>query len=147
MFQYSPILGSSIWDLEYMYTFSKDCVHYAHCICWTTTIREKIVGTPDAIYYNYHHAYHWSRKRGMALFNRKQRFSLLPQSFPTHQINVGGSGKVSDNMTWINIALGGRGHFFLLNQTKCINIILMIVATTNRLRTTALNAWYRTFCR
>ena len=29
-----------------------------------------------------------------------------------HQINVGRSGKASDNMTRINIALGERGFFF-----------------------------------
>ena len=29
-----------------------------------------------------------------------------------HQINVGGSGKTSDNMTRINIASGERGFFF-----------------------------------
>ena len=45
-------------------------------------------------------------------------------SFPPHQINVGGSGKASDNMTWINITitLEERGFFFLLNQTKWVNL-------------------------
>ena len=30
-----------------------------------STILENIVGTPDAIYYNYPNAYHWNRKWSM----------------------------------------------------------------------------------
>ena len=64
-----------------------------------------IVGTPDAIYYNYPHAHHCNRKLDMTLFNRKQRGSRFTIILPSpHQINVGGLGKVSDNMTRINIA-------------------------------------------
>ena len=38
---------------------------------------KKIVGTPNAIYYNYPYAYHCNRKWGITLINQKQRFSLL----------------------------------------------------------------------
>ena len=53
------------------------------------------------------------------------RFYHNPSLPPS--INVGGSGKASDNIPWINIALGERGSPFLLNQTKCVNIFSRIV--------------------
>ena len=53
---------------------------------------------------------------------------------------LGNLALASDNMTWINIALGERGSLFLLDQVKCVNIFFpkifsMIVASTktNRL--------------
>ena len=41
--------------------------------------------------------------------------------------NIGGSGKATDNVTQINIALREKGHFFSVNLTKCVNIFSMIV--------------------
>ena len=79
---------------------------------------EKIDGTPDAIYYNYPHANHRSRKWGMTLFNRKERGSRFyddPSQPPSNHVR--GSGKASDNMTRINIASWERFFFFLLSQT------------------------------
>ena len=50
-------------------------------------------------------AWHWLiESRGVLAFA-----IILPHP---HQINVGGSGKASDNMTRINIASGERGYFF-----------------------------------
>ena len=64
------------------------------------------------------------------IFNRKHRFSLFSYSFPT-SINVGRSDKGSGNMTQINIALGMRGHFFLLNQIQVSQHFFMIVEVSN----------------
>ena len=52
-----------------------------------STILEKIVGTPDAIYYNYPHAHQCSRKWGMTFFNRKQSscFYHNPSQPPSNQ--------------------------------------------------------------
>ena len=58
-------------------------------------------------------AWHCSFKR------RGSRFYHNPS--PPPSINVGGSGKASDNMIQINIALEERGSLFLLNRTKCVN--------------------------
>ena len=52
------------------------------------------------------------KKKWGWLFKRKQKFSPLSYPSPPQSINVGGSGKASDNMTRINIALGERGYFF-----------------------------------
>ena len=88
----------------------------------------KKVGTHDAIYYNYpmlttaveNSAWHCLiESRGVLAFT-----IILPSP---HQINVGGSGKASDNMTRIDVASGERGFFFLLNQTKCPNHFSRIV--------------------
>ena len=46
-----------------------------------------------------------------AVESRGSRFYHNPP--PPLSINVGGSGKASDYITWMNIALGEeRGHFF-----------------------------------
>ena len=82
---------------------------------------KKVVGTPNAIYYNYPHVHHWNRKWSMTLFNIESRgvlaFTIIVPSPPPHQINVGGPGKASDNMTWINIAPGERVFFLLIKQS------------------------------
>ena len=72
------------------------------------TIMKEIVGTPDVIYYNDPHAYHWSRKWGMAysIESKSSRYSSAPPS-----INVGGSGKASDIRIRSNIALREWGYF------------------------------------
>ena len=38
---------------------------YNNSINITTAIMEKKIGTPDTLYYNYPHFYHWKQKRGM----------------------------------------------------------------------------------
>ena len=55
--------------------------HCAYILARDLQSWKKIVGTPNAIYYNFPHAHHCSsRKWGMTLFNRKQspEFLLLP---------------------------------------------------------------------
>ena len=79
----------------------------------------KIVGTPDAIYYNYPHAHHWSRKWGTKLFNRKQRgfcFYHLIQP-PSNQCWGIWQGFWQHDSN--QHCVGGKKFLFLLNQTKC----------------------------
>ena len=48
--------------------------------------------------------------------------------YPPPSINVGGSGKASDNITWINNALGNRGVTFSPKSDKvCQHFFSMIV--------------------
>ena len=76
-------------------------------------IKKKIVGTPDVIYYNYIPMLTTAVKNGTWHCLIKSRGVLAFTIILPHprQISVGGSGKASDNMTWINIALGERGFF------------------------------------
>ena len=48
------------------------------------TMHHKLTTAKRLIYYNYPYVYHWNKIRAWLCisFNRKQRFSLLPQSFP-----------------------------------------------------------------
>ena len=66
----------------------------------------------------------------MTFFKRNKRFLVLSvyhnRSSPT-SINVGESSKASDNMVWINIALGVEGSRFLPNQTKYVNLFFVCV--------------------
>ena len=81
------------------------------------------VGAPNVIYYSYPHACHCNQNGALHCSKRKKErkkekkkkenrgshFSHNPsQPLST---NVGGSGKASDNMTWINIAFGREGSF------------------------------------
>ena len=56
-----------------------------------------------------------------SLENRGSHFYHNPSL--RHQINVGVSGKASDNMTLINIASGERGFFFFLEIRQSVSTI------------------------
>ena len=79
---------------------------------------KKIVWTPDVIYYNYPCAHHWDWKYTMALFNRKQRISLLSYFFPTP---IGQCWGIWQGLTaWLaSTSHGGWGGATFSPKSKC----------------------------
>ena len=91
-----------------------------HLYSWfisTYSERIKIVGTPDAIYYNYPYAL--SKMEHGMVQRRTEVFNFII-SFSTPISQCWGFDKGSDNITQISFALGERvtiSH----NQAKCAN--------------------------
>ena len=78
---------------------------------------KKMDGTPDAIYYNYPYAYH-QNKNGAWHSIESRGFPFYHNPSPLTLIYVKGSSKPSDNMTWINIVLGGGESLFSPKSDK-----------------------------
>ena len=88
---------------------------------------EKMIGTPDTIYYNYFRMLATDKENGIQHCSIESRDPIFIKihSRP-HQLMFADLASLN-SMTWINIALGKRGSLFLLNHRQCVNIFSMIV--------------------
>ena len=77
-----------------------------------TTIMEKIVGTPDAIYYYYPHAFHWNRKWTWHCSIESRGSCFYHNPSPPPSINFKGSCFWQHDLDQLFVFGGEGGHFF-----------------------------------